>query len=407
MNKALNFNSFDRTKQLNYLFILFAFSFPLSKALTNFVEILAIIIWISQGDFRNRLVLFKSNLLIMSYFLFVIISAVSVLFYNDLGDAWDYIAKYRHFWMILIFYTALDKKYIQYIFSAFLISVLISELMSYGIYFQLFTYKDATPQLPTPFLHHITYSIILSFASVILLSRVFSEDKAWIRLLELIFFFTVVTNLYMNGGRTGQLAFTVLILIFFISYFEKKLRAMFLSLSSIIIIISLAYNLSPNFKSRVHQLEQGFSKAFYEKDYTDQGGMRLSMIIVGTKIFLDNPIFGVGIGNQMRDANTYAQAANLNTRDMNTFADYHNIFINISVQLGLVGLLSLLCMFYALYTLEIKTKQYRILLKLFVVAFFIFSLTHNTIHLMNSLVFLSLFSGLFNAIARLECTKNT
>jgi len=108
----------------------------------------------------------------------------------------------------------------------------------------------------------------------------------------------------------------------------------------------------------VQQLTNGFEKAIEYNDYTDQGGMRAAMIIIGTHTFLDHFLLGTGIGNTMQDANKYSKELGLKTRNMHEFADYHNIFINIAAQLGVIGIVLLLMMFYTLFKTKFLSKEY-------------------------------------------------
>ncbi|MFT5661978.1 MAG: O-antigen ligase [Sulfurimonas sp.] len=389
-------------KYINYLFIAYAFSFPVSKAAVSLLEFVIFILWVYKGEWNYRYHLLKDNPLILSLSALIILSLISVFWASSLGYALDYISKYYHFLMIFIFYTALEKKYVTNILTAFLMSMLLSELLSYGIYFELFQFKNATVHMPTPFMHHVTYSVVLVFTSTILLSNIFSHEELKSKILSILFFITIVINLFINGGRTGQIVFIVLIATFFLMRIKDKLKAILIATIIIVSTFFIAYNFSNNFNQRVHQLEKGFNKAIYEKDYTDQGGMRISMIMIGTQTFFDNFVLGTGIGNVMKDANHYSTVNNYKTRDMNMFADFHNVFINISVQLGIFGLLIILSIFYSIFTLKIKTREYFILNRMFLIAFVLYSCTHNSIHVMNGMVFFALFAGLFNAIARLD-----
>ncbi len=398
----IEFKKKDINRYLNYLIIAYAFSFPISKAAVNVIEVLLLLLWVYQGNWKDKFELLKSNKFIIFLLMFILWNIVSIVWAADTIFALKYIGKYHHFLMILVIYTSLEKKYISYVFSAFIGSMLISELMSYGIYFNLFTYGRATHEFPTPFMHHITYSVVLVFTSTILLTNFLKETRLKYKIFDIVFFTTIVINLFINGGRTGQVIFIVLMFVVSFMYIKHKLKAILIASSIVITTFFLAYSFSSNFPSRVHQFEKGISKIIHDNDYTGQGGMRAALWIVGTEVFMDNPINGVGIGNVMKDANYYASQHSFKTKDMNFFADYHNVFINIAAQLGLIGLVLLLLIFYALIKLKFKTKQYKVLNTTFVISFMLFSCTHNTIHLMFPMVFFALFSGVFNAVSRIE-----
>ena len=390
---------------LNYMIIAYAFSFPISKAAVNILEVLMLLLWIYQGNWKYKLELLKAQRFMLFLGAFVTYMIVSVMWASDTGFALKYIGKYHHFLIIPVIYTALERKYINYVFLAFVTSVFISEMISYGIYFNLFTYGHATHEFPTPFMHHITYSVVLVFTSMILLTNFLTEKRLKYKIFELLFFSTIIINLFINGGRTGQVIFIVIIFIVALMYIKHKVKAILSASAVILITFFLAYNFSSNFSVRVHQFEQGISKIIENDDYTGQGGMRAAMWIIGSEVFLDNPIIGTGIGNVMKDANHYASLHSFKTRDMRMFADYHNVFVNVAAQLGIIGLLLILLIFYALFTLQFKTKQYQVLNRVFIVSFILFSCTHNTVHLMFPMVFFTLFTGVFSAISRIESNK--
>ncbi len=390
---------------LNYLIIVYVFSFPVSKAAINILESVIVILWIYQGDWHSKVESLKSNKFMVILFFYMLWMCISIFWASDTIFALKYLAKYHHYLMIPIIYTTLEKKYISYLFVAFVGSVFISELMSYGIYFNLFTYGHATHEFPTPFMQHITYSVVLVFTSTILLVNFLREKRLKFKLFEMLFFSTIITNLFINGGRTGQVIFVVIIFVVMLMYIKQKVKALVFASLIVISTFSLAYNFSNNFSSRVHQFENGISKIIYENDYTGQGGMRVALWIVGTEDFTHHMFVGTGIGNAMKDANYYASKHSFKTRNMNNFGDYHNIYINVATQLGTVGIVLLLAMLFVLLKLPFKTKKYKILNVVFVISFVLFSCVHNTMHLMFPMVFFALFTGVFNAISRIEMQK--
>jgi len=188
---------------------------------------------------------------------FIVYNILSVVWASDWLFALQYMGKYHHFLLIPVIYTVLEKKYVPTVFSAYILSVFISELLSYGIYFHLFTLNNATPEFPTPFMHHITYSIVLAFTSTMLLTNFFTEKRRIYKIFNLLFFVTVSANLFINGGRTGQVAYVVLMLLLPFFYIKQKFKAFLFAFSIIGISFYLAYNYSDNFLSRMHQLDKG------------------------------------------------------------------------------------------------------------------------------------------------------
>ena len=75
-----------------------------------------------------------------------------------------------------------------------------------------------------------------------------------------VFFLSVAINLFINTGRTGQIAFFGALIVLFIYKYKLSVKSAFLSLLSIIFIFYLAYSFSPNFKNRMNQIEQNVNQ---------------------------------------------------------------------------------------------------------------------------------------------------
>ncbi len=388
----------DYTKYINYALIAYAFSFPISKAGTNLFEILALVLWVLEGNWREKFTLYKKNLLSIAIVLLIGFSLFSILWHGNAETTLHYIAKYRHFLIVFVFYSSFEKRYISYIISAFLAAMFISEIVSYGIFFELIHYKNISPLDPTPFMSHMTYSTVLAFTVNILLVRFFYEKNFKYKLFYIFFFLTATTNLFINGGRTGQIIFIILLLITIFSSVQHKLKALLISISTLLITFFLAYNFSHNFYNRANALNVDINNAIVHNNYNGSGGARMALTIMGIDTFLQHPILGAGIAYSMDNIKKYAQKHHFNGDFFEGFSDYHNGFITISVQLGIIGLIISLLILYSLLTYNIKSKEYKLLSLLFAVSFIMFSFTHNTFHTMNPMIFFALFAGLFNSM---------
>ena len=393
-------DNLDYKKYISYLLIAYAFSFPISKAATNLFEVLAILLWIVEGNWKEKYTLYKNNLLSIAIALLIGFSLVSILWHGNAELTLKYVAKYRHLLIIFVFYSSFDKKYTSHILSAFLAAMFISEIMSYAIFFELIHYKNISPSDPSPFMSHMTYSTVLAFTVNVLLIRFFYETNLKYKLFYIFFFITATTNLFINGGRSGQVIFILLILVTIFASVKHKLKALGISLAILSITFLLAYNFSPNFHERSNQLYHDFNNLITKNDYRGSGGTRVGLTIIGVHTFIDNPILGTGLAYDMQDVKEYADKFHINVENIEGFSDYHNGFLTISVQLGIVGLLISLLIIYQLFNFKyIQSKEYKILSYLFASTFIVFSFTHNTFHTMNPMIFFALFAGYFNALS--------
>ncbi|MFK5937576.1 MAG: O-antigen ligase family protein [Sulfurimonas sp.] len=400
-----NIKTLDYNKIINYLLIGYAFSLPLSKASTNIFETLILLTWLLQGDWKSKYQLYKKNLLIIGFVALMIAYTISIPWAIDTEFALRYIAKFRHFLIILAIYSSLDKDFVKRILSAFLIGMFLSEIMSYGIYFELWHYKNILPTDPSPFMSHVDYSVYLAFTSVLLLSRIIdnTENNIKIKIGYALFFISATSNLFINGGRTGQVTLIILIYISVLLSFKHKLKALVTSTLLITTIFTLAYNFSPNFKQRLIQGSEGISNMIYKNNYTSDGfNQRVSLWIVGIDNFQDHFFIGNGLGNDTKEIKYYAQKRGFDPEFLSKFGDNHNMFLIVALQIGIIGLFIMIFIFYAIFTLKFNSNMHKILNLTFIVGFFLWSMGNTTFHTMNPMIFFALFAGLFNKISAIE-----
>lgn len=395
-------NRYNLNKYINYMLIGYALCIPISKAGVNLFESLIILLWLIEGKWKEKFSLLKVNLLSISIISLIIVSLIASFWSISIPEALSYIGKYRHFIIILIIYTSLDKRFIRYILSAFLLGMFISEMVSYGIFFELFKYKNISPQDPTAFMSHTDYSAYLAFTSIILLERFLSDINIKSKIVYGMFFITVTGNLFVNGGRTGQVIFIVLILITFIMSIKNKIKAIVMSFCLITVIFTTAYNISPNFYNRANYAIKDVKNMIYKNNYGGSFGTRVSLWIVGFDKFKDNLLLGAGIGNEMDGIENYAKYRGFNEKHIARFADHHNSFVTFAVQLGIFGLFISLLIFYSIYKLVFISTKYRILKVTFFITFFLWSMIGISFHLMNSMIFFTFFAGLLNKISYFE-----
>lgn len=388
----------DYSKILNYLIVLYAFCIPISKAGTSAVAILMILFWIFESNFSNKLLEIKKSKILMTLLLFVIINITSIIWSSDKIFALDYVRKYWHLISIFIIYTSLQKKNINIIISAFLMGMFISEIVSYGIFFELWTKEGISPNDPSPFMDHTNYSIYLALTSFILLNRIFFTTNIKWKFFYFIYFIFVVSNLFLNGGRTGQVAFFICIFVVGFLNIKSKIKVIFSSLVLITIVFSTAYNFSPVFKDRYNQTVLDVSKMINNNDYSGSVSARIGLWIIGSESGLKTLLIGTGIGDEAINSKEMVEKYNyyhfLNKENINSI-DYHNSFVQEFVKLGVFGLLIYLLIYYFLITMKFKSNYLKNLSVIFFTLFSFLGLVGNSLHIMASMVLFSLFVGIF------------
>jgi len=394
-------------KYINYLIVAYAFCIPLSRAAIVTFSMLLIILWIVsiKNDTRYYLEILKNNKVIVTLGLLVLAYFVSLIYSDNLYEGFRHSYKYWYYLVIPVIMTKLEKQYISKAVSAFLLGMMISEILSYGIFFELWSLNHGTPSDPSPFMNHLQYSMFLAFTALLVLNRVFNEQNIKYKIGYMIYFLTVTINLFINGGRTGQVAFVVSIFIVGFLNIKNKFKSFILILMLISSILITAYNFSPVFKNRVSQMKNNIEQTVQNNNFSTSVGIRLGFYIITWEIFKDHGLIGVGAGDVMDTVRDYANILPYDFDKLKTMPNTHSDLLEIVITLGLVGVVLYLLLLYNIIKLNIQDKEYKNLPIIFVSVYFISSMFETMFHEQFSMAIFALFVGLFLAEKRLEDNK--
>ena len=410
INKLENLNY---NKIYFYTILLFAFFMPLSRAAISLFTILLPIIWLIEGNFKNKIDYIKSNKVLVSIIFFVGFSTLSILWSENIKFALNIFRLNMYLFTIFVIATSLKKKYINNIITAFLAGMFISEIIAYGVVFELWQFKHATATTPSPFMIHIDYSVYMAFASILLLYRLFSDTyTAKEKLFIGLFFLTVTGNLFLSTGRTGQVAYIFAIFVMFILHYKLTIKSIVLSIITFIVIFVSAYNISNSFNVRVHASIDDVKK-IVNMDFTGSFGIRVAYWITTFNIIKENP-FGVGLGDYK-----IAVKNELKQNDYDIFANRvkeflpkhhpHNQYLLVLLQTGWVGLILFFNLIYQLIKCKNEDKELNDTKLLFTVIFFISCLAEPLLIKQFTIALFVLFIGIFSVksdLNNLESREN-
>ena len=160
-------NSIDNIN--SYLLMLTAFFLPLTVFGGNFFAVLIFLLWIIKADFKSDFHRLKNNKLIIAVFLYLLVHVIALLWTADIESGLWTLKKQLKFLFIPIFMLFAKREHVKYYILAFLTSMSLSEIWSYGIFFQLLPlYGGATLSDPIPLMSHITYNPFLAIAIYLL-----------------------------------------------------------------------------------------------------------------------------------------------------------------------------------------------------------------------------------------------
>ncbi len=388
-------------KTIYYSVLIFALTLPLSRALISLFVILLPLLWVMEGDFQRKYEQIKSSKLLLAILVFLTFSILSILWTENLIVGIKSLRLEMYLLTLFVIATSIKKEQIHSIITAFLLGMFVSEVIAYGVFFEFWTFKNATVQNPSPFMFHIDYSVFMAFTSLLLLNRIFANHyELKEKFIYLFFFLTVTGNLFLAIGRTGQVAFIVGVFVMSIIHFRITIKSILISTLLLFSIFTVAYNVSDSFKMRAHSGLSDIQK-ISDMNLNSSWGIRVAYYITTFDIFKNNPIIGVGFGDfkdqtaLILETQEYPYLNN-NSKEFMKKIHPHNQYLLILLQMGVIGLMLFLYMMYQLFKLKITNPEIKELSIIFGTVYFVSCIPEPLLAKQFTIGLFVLFIGLFS-----------
>ena len=340
----------------SWLLILLAFTFMGSIAIGNILLTLILILWLFEGNFSEKFQAIRYNPFALAAVAFVGLHFLGLLWTSDWEFAAFVLKKEFKYLMIPVLMTVLKREHMPYYWLAFLLSMLLLVGISYGIYLEIIPpyaiFGLEKIEDPTPFVGHIVYNPVLAFTLYLLLYAVFllKPLSLPLKVLGLVLFVIMGVDMFLTQGRMGQVVFLVLLALFVFQFYQGKLlKPALIALALVVTIAPAAYWFSPVVHDRVNLAV--YEVQNYEQAPNSSMGLRVIMLLNSFEMIQDNPLLGVGTGDY-RQEYIKVNRENFPEADRGEILNHpHNVYVQEMVQFGVLGLLILGYMFYAMLSL--------------------------------------------------------
>lgn len=341
----------------SYLIIVLGFFLPLSVSISTMVIAIIVLLWLVERKFKAKFSIMFASPISYAFLAFFSIHVVSLLWTQNFEWGIHIIGKEWRMLLPLIFITIVKKEYIEYYILSFLAAMSLSEICSYLIWFEIIApFKNATILNPTPFMGHISYNPFLAFSTFILLSFLLFKNNYTSKILKLfsiLFFLTMSVNVFITGGRAGQIGFFVMISLALILFFKKNLfKALCFIALTIPLVFALAYTTSPLFKQRVHAAIEDI--AIINENPNTSVGLRLTFAKNTFEIIQNNIFLGVGVGDFPDE---YEKVNQEKTPDALLTTNPHNMYLLVLAQTGVIGFITLFSIFLIQIRVSLSRKN--------------------------------------------------
>lgn len=394
---------------------------PFSKFVNQASILALILIWITEGEWRQKIQNATCNIFLVAILVFYLINIIAVLYSDDKKVAYGNLERYFPILFVPLVLattkTHLSPRALQFIFGSFAFSIIMAtgiclfnafinyksgvalqglgtpqfELLHPDIsksFWAAFSYTDLTSAIDI----HPGYLALYVCFCIVIIYQWLSINSNW--KLQLIgwtgiAYLTIV--LLLLSSRVMLIGFAVLVILYMSKAIAaKKIESVKLSLIVVLAIFFLAAN-----PVTWYRTFQEFTVSNYAVEnnnhYTNSTEIRLSLWWIAVhSVTSRNFIFGNGTGDTrltMRDtASTMGISNVLDTHDP------HNQFLFTLLATGLFGVAMMTIFLVIPVIAALKTND--ILLLGFCILFLCFCMTESALELQKGIGFFSLFSSL-------------
>lgn len=348
-----NYLKFTQISML-WLIVFASFSNTLPTAFMSWAMGLFFILWFTSGNYNGKLNRINHNPAALASVALFGLYAIGVFYSSAQWDeSLNFLMKYHKLLFIPLIISVLDsEKYREYAINAFLGGMTIVLIISYLKWLGLFPHVDIG-QGYIVIKGRIAHSIFMSFAMFMMLIRA-EKSKGLIRLTWIILSILAVLNiLFLVNGRTGMITMIVLVIWFTYEKWGIKSLTYWFSLALIGGILHQLVHSYPH--SRLTDIKQEI--ADQKNGNQTSSGQRMEMYTNTFTLIKRHPIIGGGTGSLENEYKPLAESKHL---ALTRVPNPHNQFLLTTQELGIIGLFTLILMWYLHWktSYQIKQRQY-------------------------------------------------
>jgi len=200
----------------------------------------------------------------------------------------------------------------------------------------------------------------------------------------------------MSAGRTGQYSLFLTVPILLLIYFRKYFKIMLMSFLVFLLVFFVAYSIGNTFKTRTNQFISDIQNVIKKNAFSSSFGTRLAAYYILPLIIKESNFFvGVGIGDKQDVVkNISKHKLKHNVPIYKNHGAIHNLYIEIFLSNGIIGLFLMLLMLYYLLFCEIKDRQINFIKYSFMLLFLFSAFVGDNFHLKEIMFLFALFSGI-------------
>ncbi|MDB0007150.1 O-antigen ligase family protein [Flavobacteriales bacterium] len=333
------------------LLISLAFCLPISIFVTDVLVFALALLWLVDGNFSVKWKKIKGSKWMLSLVVLFAVYLLGMLWGTNHSNGSWILQKSAILLLLPILYSYdFSDKQIKNSLYAFVLSMTLSSVIALLINLKwikhLFKYSDifAKSWSNSAFMPYTDHNVFLAFTILIcLIYGLYSlKDKRQFFPIILVVIVCLL-SLFTEKGRAGQLVFLIGTTIFLIITFWNKKLWLAISFLSIISIVLLSYNFSSTFNQRINSSLVNSQQL--DEESTNSLNTRYFLFKYSLDKIKERPVMGFGTGSFVQEFSSISEHST-KILEGDIHKTPHNNYLFVWFELGLIGLLLFISIFY-------------------------------------------------------------
>ena len=373
-------------KLQTFFFVLLGVAIPTSIAASGIIMGILALLWIFEGGFNEKLKQIISSKWMLAVLALISFYGLAMLWGDNHNNSSWIFQKLPLLLMFIVFATAnFKQKAFKFGAIAFLITTFISALIAITIDLNIIQHLHNYSNLiqydridhKSAFIKYNYHNILLAF-SALAAFYLLIENKTKYPIILFLAILIYGGSIFSEAGRAGHLIFILFFILYSIYYIKEKALIVLGILGLLCIMLIGAYHYSHPFKVRIDEgLELVLNKG---KRPGKIKNIRYVFVRESINYIKEKPILGYGTGSFGTIFNREVKSGH----KFHTHTTPHNNYLYVWFELGILGIVLLLSIFYFQIRelIVLKNGFHRIILPLMFMTimlvdsyFFIFILT--------------------------------
>ena len=350
----------------------FSLSLALSKTAVNVVMTLtyltSLVLIVRYKEYRKSILANINQPLVLPLLAYLAVAVIGIIYTEKLADGLGIANKVAALFLVYFMTSVVidavhgteeRAKLTDNLLLIFIAGILVLDVIGLLTYLGIVADRKFSLPVYPMHVHHIwsanLNAVGIYAATSFLLFRTFPQDPRKKTLL-IVFIVLALLSILLSISRTSWFGMIATGIVLTYLYTDKK-RIFFLTVAGGVSVCLLAYSFIPFVHDRINTIYTDI--VVYSAtggDAYSSLGDRFVMWKAAMKMFLTNPVLGIGTGDYVPAIRAYVSAGQLPTR-MLEYNQPHNLYLFALATNGLLGLGALLFIFYRIFALTPNGKD--------------------------------------------------